>query len=477
VKLNWFSPLPPRSSGIADYTLGLLPALADRVEVRLWTDEPGWNPSVERYAEVRQYRADDVPWREVNAADASIYHLGNHPGFHRPIWSVSRRCPGVVVLHDLRFHHFFAGLHREAGDRDGYLRLMRAHYGTAGAEDARAGWDGWLSIEYLAARYPLTSSAAEGALAVLVHNAGSVEALAPQLSCPVSYAPLPYAASETRLDDRSTSASLDGPPFRLVVLGHLGRNRRLHALIDALAAFNGRASFRLDLYGPIEEASEFARYVEERGLKGGVRSHGFVPDAELDAALASAHLAVNLRYPTMGEASFSQLRLWSHGLPTLVSRTDWYATLPSDAVAFVRPEAEIPDIQRHLADFLADPGRFREMGRRGQRWLRDHHAPEAYAAALVALAGEADRLRPRAAATRLLTRIRSTTEALVRQEMGARAGTGLTSTDSCLAEFARAARRELETPRREAARLAWLLEKAGRVAAGLEPAADERRPS
>jgi glycosyltransferase involved in cell wall biosynthesis len=474
VKLNWFSPLPPRRSGIADYTALLLPAFAGRADIRLWTDEPGWSPSVERYAEVRQYRADDVPWREVNAAGASIYHMGNHPGFHRSIWSVSRRSPGVVVLHDLSFHHFFGGLYREAGDRNGYLGLMEAHYGAAGVEDARAGWDGWLSTEYLAARYPLTPAAAEGALAVLVHNAGGVEALVRKLSCPVSYAPLPYAASGTPLDDRTTSASPDGPPFRLVVLGHLGRNRRVHSLIDALAAFDGRASFRLDVYGPIEEAAESARYVEERGLKGSVQLHGFVPDAELDAALASAHLAVNLRYPTMGEASFSQLRLWSHGLPTLVSRTGWYATLPSDVVAFVRPEAEVADIQRHLTDFLADPGRFREMGRRARLWLAAHHAPDAYAAALVALAREADRLRPRAAVARLLERLRPTMEAPVRPEMGARAGTGPTPTDSWLAEFAAAARRELETARREAARVAGLLETAGRLAAPLGSRTDEQ---
>jgi glycosyltransferase involved in cell wall biosynthesis len=468
VKLNWFSPLPPQRSGIADYTALLLPPLAGLADIRLWTDEPGWSPSVERYAEVRQYRADDMPWREVNAADASIYHLGNDAGFHSSIWQISRRCSGLVVLHDLSFQHFFGGVYRQAGDRDGYVGLMEAHYGAAGAEEARAGWDGWLSTEHLAMRYPLTRPAAEGALAVLVHNGASVEALARQLPCPVSYAPLPYAAPGTPPDGWATSASPGGPPFRLVVFGHLSRNRRLHSLIDALAAFDGRASFRLDVYGKIAGADELARYVEARGLERSVCLHGFVPDAELDAALASSHLGVNLRHPTMGEASFSQLRLWSHALPTLVSRTGWYATLPSDAVSFVRPEAEVPDIQGHLRDFLADPGRFRAMGARARRRLETHHAPDACAAALVAVAGDADRLRLRAAATRLLGRARSAMAALGDADLDAEGVRGRPPAEAWLADFAEATRREMEAPRRETARVGRLLETAGRLAGGLD---------
>ena len=48
MKLNWFSPLPPAKTGIADYTLGLLPALSKQAEVVLWTDQSSWDRALER---------------------------------------------------------------------------------------------------------------------------------------------------------------------------------------------------------------------------------------------------------------------------------------------------------------------------------------------------------------------------------------------------------------------------------------------
>jgi hypothetical protein len=107
----------------------------------------------------------------------------------------------------------------------------------------------------------------------------------------------------------------------------------------------------------------------------------------------------------MGESSFSQLQIWDHTLPTLVSQVAWYAKLPDNAVAFVRPEHEVRDIQRHLNAFLADPQRFVDMGAQGRRFLEEHHRPEMYAEALIDFVAEAQRFSPQAAAYELAVRV------------------------------------------------------------------------
>ncbi|MGI8997222.1 MAG: hypothetical protein ACR2GW_11205, partial [Pyrinomonadaceae bacterium] len=121
--------------------------------------------------------------------------------------------------------------------------------------------------------------------------------------------------------------------------------------------------------------------------------------------------AINLRYPTMGEASGSQLRIWSHALPSLVSETGWLATLPAAAVAFVRPSNEVADLQAHFRDFLSDPQRFQQMGEQGRRVLLEQHAPDVYARALIECAQMAERFRPQ----------------LIARQMAERAGTKLAS--------------------------------------------------
>ena len=396
MKLNWFSPLPPARTDIANYATRLLPALARRAELVLWSDQDGDVPPPPGVpAEVRRYRPGEVPWAELNRADMTVYHLGNNNEHHGAIWQVSRRHPGAVVLHDCRLPHFFLGLHKNRlRDRGAYLALMDRFYGAKGRLLASEFWELRVSPEHMTEHYPLTPFAVEGALGVLVHTPDSYAALQPWRRWPLAYQPLAYRAAARRPPRAAPPAP--GAPHRLIVFGYISANRRLESVLEALAVFPARGRFRLDVFGELWDGEGVARRVRDAGLGELVTLHGFVTDEELEAALAASHLAINLRYPTTGEASGSQLKIWEHSLPSLVSRTGWYGTLPASAVAQVRPGHEVEDIGRHLSAYLAAPGRFARMGEEGRQLLLTHHTPEAYAEGLLALCEAARGHRPRA---------------------------------------------------------------------------------
>src|SRR5262249_29819176 len=142
--------------------------------------------------------------------------------------------------------------------------------------------------------------------------------------------------------------------------------------------------------------------IQMQGLKSNVTLHGLARESKLEEALNRAHLAINLRYPTMGEASGSQLRIWAHALPSLVSKVGWYASLPPETVAFVRPDQnEVADIQEHLRALVSQPAAFVEKGKRGRIELEVAHAPEAYADSVIKLAREGQKFRARAASLKL----------------------------------------------------------------------------
>jgi SAM-dependent methyltransferase/glycosyltransferase involved in cell wall biosynthesis len=408
MKLNWFSPLPPAKTGIAAYTMRILPMLRKQAEIILWTDQTEWDSHLENYAEVRRYQSQQMPWAEVNRGHMSIYHIGNNRLFHGSIWQVSRCHPGVVVLHDRCLQNFFAGLYREHWvDRDGYVAQMERYYGQIGRQDAEMFWNGWLTIEDMVEPYPLTPLAMDNALGVLVHSEEDLNGLRAKTLCPVLYAPLPYLASPRRLERASAAGKLraGGPPYRLIVFGYIGVNRRLDALLQAFAGLPERDRFRLEIYGQLWDDNHVRSQIRSLGLCELVTVHGFVSETELDEALSTAHLGINLRYPTMGEASLSQLQMWDHALPTLVTRVSWYAKFAETTVAFVRPNHEIKDIQAHLRAFLDDPERFVIMGQRGRRILEEQHTPQAYVQCLMDLVVEAQRFRPYSAAYDLAKRV------------------------------------------------------------------------
>jgi len=102
VRVASYSPLPPERSGIADYSVLLLPALERLVAVDV----------------VRRGRTRPV------GADVALYHVGNDPQAHGWIVEALRRRPGVVVLHEFVLHHLVSGITRARGDVEGYCAAL-----------------------------------------------------------------------------------------------------------------------------------------------------------------------------------------------------------------------------------------------------------------------------------------------------------------------------------------------------------------
>lgn len=387
--LDLFTPLPPAMTDIANHSAGILPHLGRDADVRVWVAQEEWDLPPIPGVQVRRYNPAALPVAELNGADAAVFNFGNNAAAHREIFEAASRVPGIAVLHDLNLHHFFAGLAADTAGRAAYLGAVRGHHGPEAHAEAEAFLAGTAPFGPLVERYPLTLGVAGRALALVVHNDAGLADLRARTRLPLYHVPLSLV-SDGVTEPRRVPAR---PPYRLIVFGFIGGNRRLDAVLRALAALPDPALFRLDIYGRIDTEAETEALIQALDLRGAVVRHGYVPAETLDRALAQAHLAINLRFPTMGEASGSQLRIWAHALPSLVTRVGWYATLPDDAVSFVDPDREHDDLVRHLAAFHADQEPFLAAGRRGRALVLTTHAPARYARALLDIAAQAGALR------------------------------------------------------------------------------------
>jgi hypothetical protein len=213
---------------------------------------------------------------------------------------------------------------------------------------------------------------------VIVHNEAAALELSRTTDVPVAYVPL-FAVPITpppRLQLWRRAAGTK--PYRIVIFGYVGHNRRLVAFCARCMRFPSGSSSAWMFTARSLTNAPVVRTVAELGLTNLVTFHGFVSDAVLDRALERSDLAINLRNPTMGEVSASQLRIWQHALPSLVTDVGWYATLPPETVATVRSAAEQEDLLLHLGNFLADPEPYRKMGQNGRTHVNRHHTIDAY---------------------------------------------------------------------------------------------------
>ena len=85
MRIAYFSPLPPKRTGIATYSKHLLPALAAKAEVEVFDHGEIENVGFQ----VHDYESQPSLLAMADDCDACIYHIGNNPFFHsRMLWDV-----------------------------------------------------------------------------------------------------------------------------------------------------------------------------------------------------------------------------------------------------------------------------------------------------------------------------------------------------------------------------------------------------
>jgi glycosyltransferase involved in cell wall biosynthesis len=373
VRVAYHSPLPPSTSGIADYSALLLPALERRVDV-----------------EVVQERRR----RRRGAPDVRLYHVGNSPEAHGWILDALRESRGLVVLHELVIHHLVAGVTLARGDGPGYLDAMQREAGVVGRLLAHGVIDGLIPPlwERRSPDFPLAGEALAHADGVIVHSryvedgVRSAGYVGPVFRVPHPAWPIPAVEPWT---------PPTGPADALfVVLGHVNPQKRIGSVLAAFARVReSLPGARLVIAGG-SSGVDLAREVETAGVAEAVDLLGFVDEELLWRLLAAADACVSLRSPTMGETSGVALRALSIGTPLVVSDVGWFAELP-DAVAIKVPvgEGEIDALGTAMRLLASDGARRDAMARAGRNLAEGEHAvdrvADLYAAACEELAGAA----------------------------------------------------------------------------------------
>ncbi len=405
MRVNWFSPLPPQRTDIAHFTARIAQALMDRFEVEFWTDLDADAAGLPDGAVVRRFDPDLVYTREFSQAvlgAVNVFNLGNDSRFHTGIARVAEALPGFVVLHDTRLHHFTVERSRHDPEPfSSYLAAASSLYGPEGLAAAQAvvAANG-AGVEDHVEAMPFTELYIRNALGVVCHSAAAAADIRSCSDTPLLEAPLPF---RTLSGLGPTVRRTFKPPWRFVMFGYLNRNRRLESVLEALARWEGH-DFRLDIFGSLWDEPLIRGLIQRLGLADRVHLHGFAPEADLDAAIAKAHLAFNLRHPTLGEASGGILRAWTFGVPAVVTDAGWYADLPEDAVLKVPADGEIPALLAVLDGIARDPQAYKRIGAAGLKRVQDVHAPDRYVAALAEAFAEAPLLARRLAARTMMMR-------------------------------------------------------------------------
>jgi len=386
LSVGFVSPFPPVRSGIADFSAELLAALRPLVDAVPYAPEEA----------SRAPRAGH---------DVLLVHIGNDP-LHRCSYEMltdeRRETPAVVTLHDYSLHHLFAAGYLDVGREETYGRELVRNHGEKGRqlwERMRGGaripvWDlePWT--------YPMSTEVIRRAEILVAHSrlvAGSALRDCPGtdvVELPLHVVPAPRTPREEAR--RALGLPRDRPVA--VTLGLLTPAKRVGKILEALGSLPPARRPFLFVGGTVRDDDPLRKAVRDLGLGADVAFGGYLPEEDFWRAASAADLAVNLRHPTVGEASGAVCRLAGFGLPLIVSDAGWFRELP-DAFATKVPvgAGEIEALAEELSNLAFDPSRARRRGEAAAEW-GDRRRPDRVAAAYAMLLREAAESRGRSRA-------------------------------------------------------------------------------
>ena len=372
-------------TGVADYSEALLPYLARTLTLDLYIagDGPA-SDAMRRMFEVLDYHSFESLRRE-RRYDAVVYQMGASR-FHGYVYESLLRYPGITVFHDLGLHHFFITRTLGQGDTSGYVREMAYNVPNSGANLARAAIAGLEPYPYF--QIPLFHRVIDASLSAIVHNehmARRVKADRPDAlvtRVPLLCDPQATVKSAALTEELRRRWRIPARAFVVAAFGRITPPKRLDVLLRALVSLRTQfPSVFCLLVGEVIAPFDLGDLFQQLGLSDTmVRLTGHVPQAEYYAAFDLADVAVNLRYPSVGETSAAAIQLLGRGVPLVVSDVDAFSEFP-DSVAIKVPvtSREVDSLVAALSALARQEDLRRQLGSAARAYAARGHSPESAA--------------------------------------------------------------------------------------------------
>lgn len=340
MRLAWFTPWPPQTSGVAGRSVDVTRALAARGwAVDVFVDRrfvPTAGPAADeapRPGDVRVQSAHDFVWRHHRQQhDLIVYQLGNSTA-HAFLWPYLLRYPGVAILHDAHLHHARGAALVTPASAAPYRAAFAVDHPDVSpdvAELAVMGFDG--SYYFL---WPMVRSAMLASRAVGVHTRGGATQLQAQYpKALVEYVALgmgrqdPIPADDTRAFRHALGVPDDAVVFG--IFGGLTADKRVPGVVRAFARLRRlEPRIHLLLAGAPDTRLDLPQLISGLGLDAHVTCAPDLDDADFERAIAAVDVSLNLRWPTARETSGPWLQALAAARPTVVIDLEQHAHVPA----------------------------------------------------------------------------------------------------------------------------------------------------
>lgn len=381
-RLAIITPWPQQRTGIANYIEKLLPSLAEYFSIDVFIDDvyDKGNPRNET-AYATLYSISELPERH-GAYAALLYQFGNNSKFHTATYEMFCRYPGIAEIHDFILAPFFYHSFMLGKKKNMYKEALTAGYGEAGLAYYEGLCSG--SVPQDEKRYPMCHSIVNKTGKVIFHNfwsrtqfeEGQDKIFVVPHPC-FALAPVEPARQQSLRESWREKMGLAEDEILIGCLGFVNFNKRPETLIAAAGSLlQAGKKVRVAFWGE-NNWNEMDSYAKRHGMEGKIFVSGYLSAEEYDAALAMTDIVVNLRYPSMGEASGTLCEAFQYGKPVIVSNVNQYKEFPDEICWKVNVNANETIVLTEMLSYLIGHPEVRmALGENARAYAREVLSPQ-----------------------------------------------------------------------------------------------------
>lgn len=331
-RLAIVTPWPDQHTGIANFEHKLIPYLQKYFDIDIFIDDTVVSDcQFLPYTGGNKYMISELDKRH-DEYDHILYQVGNSSEFHTGIYKAMLKYKGIAEIHDFILHPFFYHSFFLKKDYATYRQALINGYGDEGLAHYKDVFDKvcWPDNE----KFPMSESVAAVSKAVIFHNHWSRD----QLNSGNIYV-IPHPAFDKNVigEDKKTQY-LDKlkkminyrGEYIIGCFGFVNSNKR--PVVAAQAASElVRSGYRVKLvfFGKCN-CDELTQFINENALQDIVTVTGYLEKDEYETYLDFCDMIINLRYPSMGEASGTLCEAFKYGKPVIVSELNQYCEFPDE---------------------------------------------------------------------------------------------------------------------------------------------------
>lgn len=325
-RIAWLSPLPPQRSGIANYSHWLVKGLGPYVDIDLYCDEQELAPDLKDEFAVYPLRAFQ---QQRQKYDDAIYHLGNNSLFHREIYKLAWNFPGTVVLHDYNLSAF---MHDAFYLKEDWQLYEQALSNTNGQSESK-GLRGFVPrLRRNASAFPMSHAVVNKSRKVIVHHRWIKDQLpdAGHIHVIPHFALINQQPTPQQIVTFKQKFQINDNHFVITCLGFINSNKLPHLQVDVVKRLLAQG-YPVHLLFAGDTAPEVRRLESEvaaSDYREQITFTGYLDDNDYFSAVFASDVMINLRNPSMGEASGTLMHALAAAKPAIISDINQYKEFP-----------------------------------------------------------------------------------------------------------------------------------------------------